>query len=109
MIPLSTITSLARSLGRQFDADQVILFGSYARHQATEDSDVDLLVVTDRDPAAGHRLIADMRRAAAHQYPMPLDLVVRSRAAIEKWKSVPYTLIHEVLKDGSVLYDRRSG
>lgn len=107
MIPLSAITEVARLVGRKFKAEQVILFGSYARQQATDDSDVDLLVITEGE-APRVKLGVEMRRAVAHFHPMPLDLVLRSRASVEQWRSVPYTLIHEAIREGSVLYDRRT-
>lgn len=108
MIPLSAITAVAKLVGRQFHAEQVVLFGSYARREATEDSDVDLLVITEQD-SPGVKLGTEMRRVAAHFYPMPLDLVLRSRASVEQWRAVPYSLVHEALREGSVLYDRRTG
>lgn len=41
------IRRVAERIGRQADAEQVILFGSYARGEATEHSDVDLLVASN--------------------------------------------------------------
>ena len=43
------IRRVAERIGRQADAEQVILFGSYARGEATEHSDVDLLVIAPSD------------------------------------------------------------
>ena len=39
------ITSHVISLLRKYRAESAILFGSYARHEATEDSDIDLIIV----------------------------------------------------------------
>jgi len=33
---------------KKFDVDAIILFGSYARDEATEDSDVDILIDTEK-------------------------------------------------------------
>ena len=43
------IRRVAEHIGRQADAERVILFGSYARGEATEHSDVDLLVTAPSD------------------------------------------------------------
>ena len=39
------IRRMVRRLVKQFDPDQIILFGSHARGDAGPDSDIDLLVV----------------------------------------------------------------
>lgn len=44
---ISEIEESGRRIGREFEAERVILFGSYAKGTVTEDSDVDLLVVAD--------------------------------------------------------------
>jgi predicted nucleotidyltransferase len=43
---ISEIEESGRRIGREFEAERVILFGSYAKGTVTEDSDVDLLVVS---------------------------------------------------------------
>jgi len=45
MITTSQIEELGRRIGRDFNADKIVLFDSYADGVATNDSDVDLLVV----------------------------------------------------------------
>ena len=44
MVEMAEIREVAQKIGRQANAKSVILFGSYARGQATEYSDVDILV-----------------------------------------------------------------
>lgn len=107
MVSYSDISAMAQTLGGQFDADAVVLFGSYARDSATDDSDVDLLVVMPQEPAEAGSLYVAMRKALAARWPIPLDLVIRSREAVKRWESVPYCLIHEAMKDGKVLYARQ--
>ena len=107
MVSYSDINAMARTLGGQFDADAVVLFGSYARDAATDDSDVDLLVVMPQEPAEAGPLYLAMRKVLAARWPIPLDLVIRSRDAVRRWETVPYSLIHEAMKDGKVLYARQ--
>jgi predicted nucleotidyltransferase len=42
MTTMEQIEQLGRDIGREFRAQRVLLFGSYARGTATADSDVDL-------------------------------------------------------------------
>jgi len=81
----------------------VILFGSYAYGQPTEDSDVDLLVVvvdTDEPP-----LHVAAKIAAMVDHPFPLDIIVHTptefAAAIQR-KGVFAT---EVATKGITLYE----
>ena len=45
MLTLDKINEVVRIVAPQYEIDQVYLFGSYARGDATEDSDVDFRVV----------------------------------------------------------------
>ena len=46
MVAMNQIKRFGEQIGKEFKAEKVILFGSYAQGTAKEDSDVDLLVVT---------------------------------------------------------------
>jgi len=77
----------------------VYLFGSTARGGAGAGSDVDVGVLLDHDPPAtlegsGVRLEGELER----QLGARVDLVLLNRA--------PVDLIHRVLKDGILVFDR---
>jgi len=67
----SRLAAISRRLKEQYGAQIVILYGSYARGEANEDSDVDLLVVAPttedffRRMATARRLIRDLRHGIA--------------------------------------------
>lgn len=44
---MSIISLIAKKLKEEYRAKEVILFGSYARGEAHEDSDIDLLIIAD--------------------------------------------------------------
>src|SRR5437867_11994209 len=75
---LEGIRRVTRQVVEQFHPQKVILFGSYAYGQPTEDSDVDLLVVMDTDESPLH---VAAKIAAAIEHPFPLDIVVRTPVA----------------------------
>src|SRR5438105_7604894 len=74
---LAAIRNVTRQIVHQFHPQKVILFGSYAYGQPTEDSDVDLLVVMDTDEPPLH---VAAKIAATIEHPFPLDIVVRTPA-----------------------------
>jgi predicted nucleotidyltransferase len=45
MVAMNEIEEFGRRIGREFGAEKVILFGSYANGAPSADSDVDLLVI----------------------------------------------------------------
>jgi len=45
MVSISKIRELGRRIGREFQPEKVLLFGSHARGEPHPDSDVDLLVI----------------------------------------------------------------
>ena len=97
------ISQLAADVARTFNPEKVILFGSYAYGRPTEDSDVDLLIVTPhRGP--GHRMATQIRLAVAATFPM--DLLVRSAAELRSGVRQHDWFIVEILEKGITLHDR---
>lgn len=44
MLTVNKIQSVVSKLGREYGINKAYLFGSYAKNQATDDSDVDLII-----------------------------------------------------------------
>lgn len=68
---MERLKAISERLKKEYGAQRVILFGSYARGEATEDSDVDILVVAPTGErfferlATVKRLIRDLRKGLA--------------------------------------------
>lgn len=82
---------------------RVILFGSYARGEASEDSDPDLLVV---EPTVENKAQEMVRlRRATGGIGAGVDVLVNSEEEVARRGQVPGTIIYRALKEGEVLYD----
>ncbi len=46
MLQLNDIAEVTKSIASDFDIERIYLFGSYARNEATEASDIDLCLET---------------------------------------------------------------
>ncbi|OHB55228.1 MAG: hypothetical protein A2Y07_11035 [Planctomycetes bacterium GWF2_50_10] len=104
MISLDTINKLCLKIATAYDTEKIILFGSYAQGAATEDSDIDLLVVADIDMPPAKRYGAV--RKLADGIPAAFDLIVRTRSEYERLKSVLNDIVYFADKYGKVIYDR---
>jgi uncharacterized protein len=82
--------------------DKIILFGSAAADQMTEDSDLDLLVI-EPDPANTRDRSVKIRRALGDvQY--PVDVIVMSSERFEETKNIIGGIAYPASKYGRVLY-----
>ena len=80
---------------------RLIVFGSHARGDARENSDLDLLVI---EPEVVDRAAETVRLATLlGRRLVPADIVVMSLAAFETQRTVPNTLAFRVAHEGRVL------
>jgi len=84
--------------------DKIILFGSYARGDADEYSDLDILIIQPSDLPRYKRSIP-IRLALLGVFPSK-DIVVYTPKEVEEWKSVSMSFIATVLKEGKILYEK---
>ncbi|HCE46088.1 MAG TPA: hypothetical protein DET40_21295 [Lentisphaeria bacterium] len=102
MINRNKIRKYARDIGKRFHPDRIILFGSYARGSAEEDSDVDILVIMEHDnPRNVDQAIAIRLQLDAA---FPMDLIVKRPSEVSERLSMKDTFLSSVLQDGQVLY-----
>lgn len=79
----------------------VHLFGSYARGEAHEDSDVDCLVLLDRVDPADDRAVTDLAGDLTWQIGgVVISPLIMSDAAFEAWKARERRTPLEIERDG---------
>lgn len=101
----SAIEEIVRRIAERFAPERIILFGSHARGDADEDSDIDLLVLfsevdSPRDRAA--ELYASLIGCSS----LPKDIVVSTTARFERYRNVVNTVYWPAAREGKVLYER---
>ncbi len=97
------IDEVVRRLVAEFQPEQIILFGSRAWGNPEGDSDVDLMVIvseSDEPPAQrarrAYRCLGDIE--------VSTDVLVKTRAEAERFRHVPASLEHKILRQGRVLH-----
>jgi predicted nucleotidyltransferase len=107
MVEEHDIGRVAKRLGTAANASQVILFGSYARGEAKEQSDVDFMIIAESDVPRFKR--SRELYKLLRPYPFAMDLVVYTPQEIERGKRSPVSFVSTVLREGKTVYVRRDG
>jgi predicted nucleotidyltransferase len=101
----SAIEEMVRRIAEGFSPERIILFGSHARGEAREDSDIDLLVLFPEVDSPRARA-AELYAALSGCSPLPKDIVVSTTARFERYRDVVNTVYWPAAREGEVLYDR---
>jgi predicted nucleotidyltransferase len=100
----AVLDDIVRRITARFSPEQIILFGSYARGQATPDSDVDLLVVMEAAGSERKRAIEIDKLLIG--VPLPTDVIVVTSEHVRKYHEVIGTIVREAVREGRVLHAR---
>jgi uncharacterized protein len=104
--PQECIDEAVRRIVEGFHPDKIILFGSHARGTAGIDSDADFLVVMPVSGSKRQKAIEiDIALAGIG---MPKDIIVVIPEEVEQYRDVVGTLIYPALREGKVIYERRT-
>ena len=101
------LSAMSASIVATVHPERIILFGSHARGDANEDSDIDLLVVVDDgfQERSRWRELQEIRRKLA-SFPLPKDILLYSRDEVARWRHSANHIITHALQEGRPLYER---
>jgi len=102
MITPQQIATAVQTLVTAASPERVILFGSHARGEQREDSDLDLLIIERQVPDRAREMVR--LRRALRPLRIPVDLLVYSTEDIERWGDQPGTALYRALQEGKPLY-----
>jgi predicted nucleotidyltransferase len=102
---MNEIERFGRRIGEEFGAEKVILFGSHAQGTATQDSDVDLLIVASFE---GRSVDKTVQIRLKLRPSFPVDLLVRTPEKIRQRLEMGDQFIKDILQEGKVLYEDNS-
>ena len=99
---MSKVEEFVHRLVDEYEPEKVILFGSYAYGEVTDDSDVDLLVVMPQERSDARKSV-EIRSKLRPGF--PLDLLVRSAEHVAQRVAWNDFFMRDVVEKGKVLYD----
>jgi predicted nucleotidyltransferase len=100
VVDRSRLKAIADRLRQDYGAERVILFGSAARGQMTEDSDLDVLVVSETRERFHDRISSVLRAVRELSYGMPLAPIVLTPRELQARLDRGDQFIAEVVETG---------
>jgi len=103
-----TIERMVETVVRETQPEMVYVFGSYARGQARQESDVDVLIIQAEDFGPEHSRWAEVKRIrrALSEFRFPKDILVFSKVEFDYWKGASSHVIAQAAKEGRLMYAR---
>ncbi len=103
MVDENILKEATERLVSRFHPQRIILFGSQARQEGDERSDVDLLVICPLKRNRRQLMVAMDR--ALRGLPIARDIIILTPAEYERDKEIPGTIARPASKEGRVLYE----
>jgi predicted nucleotidyltransferase len=103
IISQELLSEITNSLVSEFAPEQIYLFGSHAWGEPGPDSDIDLLVIVSQSDQKPIERGIRARRRLRH-VPAPIDVLVKTRAEVDKYRHVHASLTAAILEEGKLLY-----
>lgn len=102
MLSFNKINEIIEKIVNSFNPEKIVLFGSYSEGKATEDSDLDLLVVMETD-LPSHKRYPVVRQILAG-YPIAFDLIIKTPEEYERTRHLLNHIVYFADKYGKKLY-----
>jgi predicted nucleotidyltransferase len=100
------LKDVLETIKARFHPERIVVFGSHASGAATEESDVDLLIVADTDLPPKERFPAVSRLLA--DYPASFDVILKTPEEFRRFRSVVNHIVYFADRYGKVVYERNS-
>ncbi|MEI6261972.1 MAG: nucleotidyltransferase domain-containing protein [Deltaproteobacteria bacterium] len=100
------IKQITEIIINDYKPDKVILFGSRARGDVRPDSDVDILVVSDKEKNMPRYKRGLQVRVKLSNILIPKDILFYTHEDFSRWRNVKQSFVSTVIREGLVLYER---
>jgi predicted nucleotidyltransferase len=93
---------------KEIHPDTIIMFGSQATDTATEDSDLDLVVVDSEPFGPAHGRAGEIAQIeqALSGIPIATDILLYSQDELDKWRDSSSHILSRAIRQGRVIYGR---
>jgi len=102
MADMTPIEDFANQIACEFSPEKIILFGSHASGTATDESDVDILVILPFKGNSSYKALEILNKLGPR---FPVDLLVRTPEQIQYRLANDDYFLRDVMENGKVLYE----
>lgn len=103
------IRKITEIIVREYSPDKIILFGSRARGDSRPDSDIDILVVSDREKDLPRHKRGQNVRLKLAGVSAPLDILFYTHDDLNRFKNIRQSFCATVQREGVELYGKGKG
>ncbi|MCX6150427.1 MAG: nucleotidyltransferase domain-containing protein [Ignavibacteriales bacterium] len=103
-----TLKNIVEDIVSEAKPEKIILFGSFARGEENENSDIDLLII-EKSPFSkkrSRRKEIQRIREKLSKYKISKDILIYDEKEFEFWKDSLNHIIGSSLRNGKILYER---
>ncbi len=100
------IDEISMKIVKNINPEKIILFGSYAKGNYSEDSDLDLIIVKQSD-LPKHKRGIEIRRLF-YGFLIPMDLKIYTPEEFENELKNKYSFLNSAIKDSKTIYERKT-
>ena len=105
MIENRQIDEIVNRIASSYNPDKIILFGSYARGNYSENSDLDFILIKETT-APKHRRGVEVRKLF-FGLPIPMDFKIYTSAEFNNELANKYSFLSSAIKGSKILYERQ--
>ncbi len=102
MIDSATVDAAVQALVQAANPQAIVLFGSHARGDASEDSDLDLLVIESEVPDQAAEMVR--LRRALRPLRIAVDVLVATPTDVARYRDQPGHVLYWAMKEGRKVY-----
>ncbi len=103
MVSMQDIKQYCDAIAAAFKPQRIILFGSHAYGQPTEDSDVDVLVVMPKSKRTAMQTAIKIREKVDADF--SVDVLVRGEKEVERRVREQDLFMTHITREGRIMYD----
>ena len=102
------LADMVQTVVREVDPERIYLFGSRARGEARQDSDVDLLIIVREAFGPEHSRFQEINRVyrALSSFRIPNDVLLYSSDEFARWSQSLNHVVGRCSREGKLLYAR---
>lgn len=104
MISIKQIDEIVNRIASNYNPDKIILFGSYARGNYTDNSDLDFILVKETN-APKHKRGIEVRKLF-FGLPISMDFKIYTTSEFNSELANKFSFLSSAIKDSKILYER---